>query len=179
MSIRIDLKEIKKLAEEREEENWRFRSFLKFCDYDSEKIDAIVHRLYKEVSSQIDCCKCGNCCREMHPLLKQPDINRLSEAMNCSEKELTSKLLIPSEDNPGRFEFKESPCPLLSGNRCTRYEARPENCRSYPHLHKDDFVSRLMQVIFNVEVCPIAFHVYEGLKLELWHAPIDDEEDEF
>lgn len=178
MSIRIDLKEIKRLAEERADENWRFRSFLKFCDHDPEEIDAIVHRLTKEVSSQIDCRECGNCCREMYPVLSKSDVTKLANGMGLSEDEVTSQLLSPSED-PGTFQFNNRPCPLLSGNLCAHYESRPETCRSYPHLHKDDFVFRLIQVIENVSVCPIAFHVYEQLKCELWHRPPDDEEDDF
>ncbi|MBW1737720.1 MAG: hypothetical protein JRJ69_09220 [Deltaproteobacteria bacterium] len=52
---------------------------------------------------------------------------------------------------------------------CSHYELRPEACRSFPHLHKEEFVSRLMGVIQNYAVCPIIFNVYERLKNELWH----------
>ena len=44
---------------------------------------------------------------------------------------------------------------------------RPEDCRSFPHLHKESFISRLWGVIDNYSICPIVFNVFERLKIEL------------
>ena len=49
------------MAKERDEENWEFRAFLKQYDMAPKEIDAIVHRITDEVTSQIDCIKCANC----------------------------------------------------------------------------------------------------------------------
>ncbi len=57
MKLETDLKRIKKLAGEREDENIRFRTFLKSSD--SEELDVLVHSLSEEISKQIDCCSCG------------------------------------------------------------------------------------------------------------------------
>ena len=59
------------------------------------------------------------------------------------------------------------PCPMLDGKLCSIYEDRPEVCRSYPHLEQPHFTSRLMSVIDNVAICPIAFNAFEKLKTEL------------
>lgn len=163
MMIITDLKLIKKIADEREDENWRFRIFLK--GYDIEKLDATVHRLYTDVSSQIDCQTCGNCCRVMRPILKQPDILRLSSHLSISQDSFLKEFLVKDED--GDLTFRETPCPFLSDNSCSVYENRPNDCSSFPHLHKKDFVFRLIGVIFNYSVCPIVFNVYEQLKDEL------------
>jgi Fe-S-cluster containining protein len=48
------------------------------------------------------------------------------------------------------------PCPMLDGKLCSIYENRPEVCRSYPHLEQPDFTLRLLGVIENVAICPIA-----------------------
>jgi len=45
------IKKIKKIAQEKDDENWKFRMFLKTCDISSEQIDRIVHKLYKHFSS--------------------------------------------------------------------------------------------------------------------------------
>lgn len=50
MSLELDLRKIKLPAEQNEEKNWRFRSFLKFGD--DRKIDRIVHRLYHEIAKR-------------------------------------------------------------------------------------------------------------------------------
>ena len=53
MIIEKDINKIRRLAKQKEDENYKFRSFLKSFDY--EEIDVIVHRLYRTISSKIDC----------------------------------------------------------------------------------------------------------------------------
>ena len=84
MITKCDLEEIKLLAEQNEEKNWRFRSFLKFKN--DRKIDRIVHRLYHEISQDIDCTQCGNCCRELRPLLTKKEVKLLANFINTLEK---------------------------------------------------------------------------------------------
>ena len=43
MYIQGDLRIIDRVAIEKEEENWKFRSFLKQFDYEIDKLDAIEH----------------------------------------------------------------------------------------------------------------------------------------
>lgn len=170
MNLQTDPTIAARLAAEREDENWRFRSFLKEVDLEIEEIDAMVHKQYKAVSSQIDCCACGNCCREVLPLLNASDIARLASGLNVSEAEVITRFLVQGEEE-ATFTFEKKPCPLLSGKRCTVYEFRPDDCRSFPHLNKHDFVFRLIQAVNNCSICPIVFNVFERLKEELWHTP--------
>ena len=163
-----DLNKIKQLALKREDENWEFRTFLKGLDMPLKKMDRVVHRIYEEVSSEIDCKKCANCCREVPVALDQHDINRFSNGLEISPQEFQEKYLVSGEATD-EFHFGQKPCPFLKGNLCSNYRHRPKACRSYPHLQKKDFVFRLIGVIQNYAVCPIVFNVYEGLKRELWH----------
>ena len=175
MDIEVYLNKIKELANKREDENWEFRSFLKgYCRISSGGIDSIVHELYKEISSAIDCTKCGNCCKVVRPILKPGDIKRLAKVINVSSKQFREQYLSDRKEDEG-FGFKTKPCPFLKENRCLYYKDRPEDCRSYPHLHKKLFLSRLMGVINNYSLCPIVFNLYEWLKQQLWYKkkPID------
>lgn len=80
-----DLAKIRQLAEEKRDENWKFRPFLKgFCRLSLEKVDRLAHKLYREISSVIDCGECGNCCREIKPVLNRSDIERLVKGLNIS-----------------------------------------------------------------------------------------------
>lgn len=166
--METNVQRIKELSEQRHDENWRFRTFLKGCA--SEQIDRLVQQFYQEVSAHIDCTACANCCREIQPTLEQEDIERLAQGLDISVAQFTRQYL--TEDiQDGICEgwtFQQKPCPFLKENRCTHYPSRPEDCRSYPHLHKPNFTSRLWGVVDNYAMCPIVFNVYELLKTELW-----------
>lgn len=155
-----DLSKIKKLAKTREDENWEFRSFLK--GYDAKNLDSIVLALTKKYTDSIDCTICGNCCREIHPILEENDIKMLSKSLNTSP--ITFQKEYVQKDEDGDKVFKKLPCPFLSDNKCLHYESRPGDCRSFPHIHKKDFTTRLIGVIHNYSICPIVFNVYEELK---------------
>ena len=165
--METDLSRIKCLSEKKEDENWGFRDFLKGFDMPLKKMDRIVHRLYKQISSQIDCTKCANCCREIQIGLYKKDTENFSKGLGISAEQFRKRYLAKGEET-GEFIFKKKPCPFLKNNLCSHYNYRPKACRSYPHLHKNDFVFRLIGVIQNSSVCPIVFNVYEYLKAELW-----------
>ena len=167
MKIETDLEKIKKLAKERDDENWEFRAFLKWCRIPTKTIDSIVHRIYKQVSAQIDCKTCANCCKEIGPYFTDEDIEKFSRVLGMSSSEFYQTYLTET-DEPGEYKTQKLPCPFLKDDRCLYYSHRPESCASYPHLHKSFFTSRLISVVLNYSICPVVFNVYEQLKNELW-----------
>ena len=167
MDIETDISKLKVLAEKKQYENWRFRAFMKGSDLSQARLDRTVANHYAVVAATIDCCTCANCCKVMSPHLAKRDIRRLAEVLRLPEDELISEYLQPGEDK-GTYVSRQAPCPFLQGKLCTVYEARPDNCRSFPNLHKRDFRSRLIQVVENSTVCPIVYNVLELLKLEFW-----------
>ena len=170
MKVETDLKVIKEEARKKWDENWEFRTFLKGYDIEVEELDAIVHRLYQPVHREIDCTACGNCCREISPILQYKDIERLSRGSKIHADNFKKRFLKKDDEEYSEgLIFKKKPCPFLEGNVCSYYDLRPEDCRSFPHLHKADFVFRLIGVVENYGICPIVFNVYEQLKAKLWH----------
>lgn len=167
MKIVRDIFKIKQLTLKKEEENWGFRTFLKSSDIPAKKIDNIVHRLYEQISPLIDCSTCGNCCKEIVPVLKENDIENMANGLKIKNNDFKKQYLIKVEDKEG-YTFKSAPCPFLANNRCSMYDFRPDECRSYPHLHKSDFSSRTIGVIHNCAICPIVYNVYEKLKHKIW-----------
>lgn len=165
-----DIRKIEQQARLREDENWRFRCYLKASDLPASRIDALVRKLYQEVSAQIDCTNCGNCCRVMQPLLTDADIKRLAAHLGLPVKQFRDDFIEVGSEKGAVAEFSTMPCPFLRDNSCSVYDCRPRDCRSYPHLHNKDFVFRMNQAYDNCSVCPIVFNVYEGLKSELWRA---------
>ena len=166
MKLETNLNRIKSASEKKDSENWEFRAFLKGYDATIEEIDSVVHELFRKISSEIDCTECANCCKKVQPVLHQGDIRKCSEVTGMTESKFLKKYLKPGKEQ-GKYIFKEKPCPFLTNNICSIYPHRPEVCKSYPHLHKKEFIFRLWGVVENYSICPIVFNVYEQLKVKL------------
>jgi len=164
--METNVRKIRKLSKKKDDENWEFRTFLKGCD--SKQVDSIVHRLYREISSEIDCRTCANCCKKIQPVLDQTDVEKLSKGLGIPVAQFKDRYLV-KDDEHEKYRFNEMPCPFLKGNTCSCHAYRPKDCASYPHLHKKGFVFRLISVVDNCSVCPIVFNVYERLKDEIWN----------
>jgi uncharacterized protein len=152
--IEIDLSKIQQLSHERDDENREFRSWLK--QFAPDNIDDIVKTLSQKYFALIDCTQCANCCRSLQLELKRSELHAIAKTLGLSIAAFEKKSMSDGMVNP--------PCPMLNGNLCSIYEKRPEVCRSFPHLEKPGFTTRLMGVIENLSICPIAFNTFEELK---------------
>ena len=155
--MEIDLFRIRELSQEHDDENWEFRSWLKQNAPDN--IDGVVKALSQKYFALIDCTQCANCCRSLQTEFNKSELHTIAKTLGQSIEAFEKQFMTEGVVNP--------PCPMLDGKLCSIYENRPEVCRSYPHLEQPHFTSRLMGVIDNVAVCPIAFNAYEELKTKL------------
>jgi hypothetical protein len=162
----FDLVQIRLQAEKKEDENDRFRLFLKTkCRLEPEEIDKRVFAATRRVWAGIDCTKCANCCREVHPTFSEEEVSRLAGRLAMSREEFIEMYLKRSElgdDTP--WMTRTTPCPFLKDNLCSVYEDRPADCSGYPYLYKPDFVSRTLGMIERTFTCPIVYQVMEELK---------------
>lgn len=163
LPIETDLSKIEKLSIQKENENFKFRAFLRGLD--PSEVDRVVHRLNRKVSRAIDCTECGNCCHSLVPGVTEVEITRLAALDNITKEEFDSRHLEDDKFAGTKF-LKAIPCRYLEGKICSIYDMRPNECRSYPHLHKKGFVYRTLSVISNYGICPIVFNVMENLKIE-------------
>lgn len=155
--METDLFRIRELSQEHDDENWEFRSWLKQNAPDN--IDGVVKALSQKYFALIDCTQCANCCRSLETEFKKSELHTIAKTLGQSIEAFEKQFMTEGAVNP--------PCPMLDGKLCSIYENRPEVCRSYPHLEQPHFTGRLMGVIDNVAVCPIAFNAYEELKTKL------------
>ncbi len=160
----VNLARIAMLGELNEDENIDFRMFLK--EQDPDKVDRIVHRINKEVTAQIDCRQCGNCCKSLKPCVSESEINRLAQIKNISTGEFMSQFVETDSFDGVKF-LNDAPCIFLNDKSCSVYPDRPKDCRSYPHTHKHGFTTRTIGMIQNYSVCPIVYNVLERLKQAL------------
>jgi len=129
MKTETTLKRIEKIAKKKDDENWAFRTFLKGCDLSRAEIDARVHQLTEEVSAQIDCTKCANCCKQISPVLDQADVVHFAGGLEISLSEFKDGYLSPAEDAPTKQIFNQRPCPFLQDDRCTKLRSQHAHVR--------------------------------------------------
>ena len=159
-----DLVQIRALATQKEDENWRFRGFVKSSNLDPDEMDRQVFETTRRVWADIDCTTCANCCREVRPTFSQVDVSRLAARLGVSQQKFIDAYLQPAEDETNPWETRTTPCPFLSDNRCSVYEDRPADCKRYPYLYEPEFAFRAMAMIERTFTCPIVYEVFEELK---------------
>jgi hypothetical protein len=82
------------------------------------------------------CRQCGACCRWTgHVLLEPADIARLAVAAELTEEAFIARYTVLAA-NRRQLSLADAPdgsCILLKNGRCVLYDARPAQCRDFPH----------------------------------------------
>ncbi len=162
-----DIPLIQRYSRHNEGEDFAFRAFLKGrLNLSNVELDAMVQETTEEVWKQIDCLKCGNCCRTLQIVVDDKDIQRLAQRLKTTTQQF-AKQYVGIDEYQTQF-LKSTPCVFLGeDNRCSVYEDRPQACHDFPYLHSEDFRSRTFMMIDNTSVCPIVFNVWQQLKERL------------
>ncbi len=157
---------IQRLAAKREDENWRFRTYVKHrLEMEDEALDAVVQETTDAVWSKIDCTQCAHCCRTLQVVVDHQDAARLAKRLGMRVPEFKRRYMKYDEHKEGYFAAM--PCPFLKENVCSVYEDRPKACRDFPYLHEPRFRTRMIMFIENTAVCPIVYNTCEQLKSRL------------
>ena len=159
MHLITDLVKIKQIAEEKQAENDHFQSFLK--NQNEEEIDLLIQGLNDSITPQIDCTKCGNCCKSLMIHITAEETVQLSDHLKISVDQIKEQFIEQSEQ--GQMILNTVPCHFLTNTSCSIYEHRFTECREFPHLHKPHFIRRLFSTMRYYEICPIIFNVVEQL----------------
>jgi len=161
-----DLVQIRRLGEQKHDENFDFRRHLKVHDYPERRF----RRIAEEIEDQIDCTQCGNCCRDPIVPLQDRDIDKLAKFLGCSRAHFIAEYMMPSPDqlDGGDPILKRTAqgCVFLEGKLCGVYEARPSICARYPHLVRGNgpLSTRMWQMVDRASVCPIVYNALEAYK---------------
>jgi Fe-S-cluster containining protein len=81
------------------------------------------------------CNGCGECCRwSGSVLLTESDIAKLAIHLGLSEADFIERhtRLAPNRIQLALLDQKDESCFFLKDNRCRVYDARPEQCRTFP-----------------------------------------------
>ncbi|MBI3208984.1 MAG: YkgJ family cysteine cluster protein [Candidatus Solibacter usitatus] len=157
-----DLVQIKKSSLEREDENLRFRVWMKGHDYGDDAWRAEAEK----IQSAIDCRQCANCCRVMKTSLHDGDLERLAEALQITPDEVLEQYTEKGDSDLSFLKMTGSGCVFLDGNDCKIYENRPTECRGFPYLvgTEGTLAERTFAILQNAELCPIVYNSLERWK---------------
>jgi uncharacterized protein len=152
------------IAQHRQAENIAFKKFLR--NIPSKEIDIKVHAIAAEVSSQIDCTQCANCCKSVEPGVHEGELEILARHKQMMLRDFKQSF-VANEPVTGIQFLKHTPCLFLKENKCSVYADRPSACADYPHLNQARFKFRFKSIMFNYRICPIVYNTVEMLKNEL------------
>lgn len=145
-----------------------------------EEIYLKIRRLCKEIFDYYGCQRCGNCCRFFSPSVNPDDIRRLSRyKRNMKTRDFLNKYCIYFGFKLNEYMLK-TPCPFLTGNKCSVYPVRPLLCRTFPFEISKEL---LMVKLEGIEFCPTATLIADDLTkfyddYKQFFAPDDGEEHE-
>jgi Fe-S-cluster containining protein len=160
-----DITVIKEMARLKKAENERWAKEVR-KKYPTKSLDTHIHHLAKEVSLQIDCLACGNCCKELMPSVSLEEAQVLANLKEETLEDFAEKFLQWDAEHLIYFT-RHSPCSFLENNACTVYADRPQSCHDFPNLSKSNMKYRLKSVLKNYGVCPIVYNVVEEMKERL------------
>ena len=161
--------EVKKAAKLKEDENFRFRTFLKI-HADEEDLDRRCKRLHEQLFKGYDCNQCRNCCKEYPGGIPTEDFEKVAKHLKITKEQLIEFFLEPGE--PGEYRTKHIPCDFLKKDgSCMLGDCKPQSCKNYPHTNQPGRLHSLFGMLDIIEVCPVAFEIFERLKSEYGFPP--------
>ena len=161
----IKPEEVAGYAKQKEDENMRFRTYLK-CHAEEKTLDEQFRRLHEELFAGYDCSQCRNCCKAYYGLIPAENLEQVAAGLTLSKQQLIDFFLVEDKQN-GDYNTKHMPCDFLKEDgSCMLGENRPDNCRNYPYTNQPERLWSLYSVLEAVEVCPVAYEIWERLKQE-------------
>ena len=161
----VSPKEVYEEAKKKEDENLLFRNFLK-ANADERELDKQFRRLHNEIFSGYDCDKCRNCCKEYDIIIPEQDLERDAKKLGM-KKSVFISLFLERDKDDGSYVVRKKPCIFLEPDgKCVLGNCRPKECKEYPYTNQPDRLHSLYNMLETIEVCPVAFEIYERLKEE-------------
>ena len=159
----IDTEDLVVLANMKEEENLRFRTFLKI-HADEKKLDKQFLRLHEKYFKVYDCSKCRNCCKKIGISMTGDELDKICKYLKLDKEKFIKEHL---NEEYGEYTFKEKRCLFLEDNNSCKVEkCLPISCKEYPYTNQEERLFSLYSIIANASVCPVVYQILEALKKE-------------
>lgn len=161
-----DLVQIKRMGEQKRDENLRLRQHMKRHNF----VERRMKHIADAVEKQTDCRSCANCCRQATAKVQEREIASLAKGAGMKEKAFLKECVQTSEEEGLILRrHADGSCIFLHGNDCLIYEHRPTACRHFPHLSSGpgSLVWRMWAMPDRATYCPIVYNTMEKWKDEV------------
>ena len=94
------------------------------------------------------------------------DIDRDAQYLEITPEQFIDTYL-EKEEYGINYQTKHKPCDFLQedGN-CKLGDCKPDSCKKYPYTDQPERLSSLLSILDTIEICPVAFEIFERLKKE-------------
>lgn len=159
----IPPRKLKFETKKKENENYRFRAFLKE-NADEEELDRQFAQLHNELFEKYDCSRCRNCCKVYHTIILPEEVDAAANNIHMTKEDFIHTYL--KWDNvEENYLTKQKPCPFLQKEGlCLIEDCKPEKCRKYPYTNQPERLFSLLGLLDIIAVCPVAHEIWERLK---------------
>ena len=163
--IITDLVQIRRLGEQKLDENKKLRQHMSRHNYVERRLKIIAQK----VEDQIDCLKCANCCRTATARLVDRDNDKVAKAAGMKRDRFLKECTVMSKDEGRILRRTEAGCVFLNGNECLVYDGRPASCQDFPHLVRGpgSLMHRMWAMPDRATYCPITYNTLEEWKDEV------------
>ncbi|MEJ2053584.1 MAG: YkgJ family cysteine cluster protein [Calditrichaceae bacterium] len=94
-----------------------------------------MKRFYKYMDIRFECqADCANCCKLSNGFVFLSDIEaiKIADSLGMPQNEFLQYFTRIIDDQLCLVDGENDSCVFLENNRCTIYEGRPKQCRTYP-----------------------------------------------
>lgn len=159
----IDIKNLKELSKKKEEQNYRFRTYLK-VHAEEKELDKQFKKLHEKYFKIYDCKKCRNCCKEIGISMDEVELDKICKYLKIDKEKYINDNL---EEKYGEYTFKGKKCHFLyENNKCQVEKCLPRTCKEYPYTDHEERLFSLASIVSNASVCPVVYEILEELKRE-------------
>lgn len=159
----IKIEDLERLALKKENENYRFRRFLK-NHADEEELDKQFKRLHEKYFRVYDCSKCRNCCKKLGISMTEEELDKICDYLHLDKGSYVEENL---NEKYGEYSFKNTKCQFLNeDNSCMVSSCLPITCKEFPYTNKPERLFSLLNIVANAKVCPVIYEILEELKKE-------------
>lgn len=152
-------------AKKKEDENFKFRSYLK-GHADEDELDEQFLRLHKELFADYDCSKCRNCCKMYKGGIPEEDVEKDAAHLGITVEQFIDFFLEKEECGIG-YHTKHKPCDFLQEDgSCKLGDCKPDSCKKYPYTDQPERLWSLLGMLDTISICPVAYEIFERLKKE-------------